>query len=160
MIGWVSVDSEAWGWVVCVGRVDGCCVCIVDVINVDGWVDALLILQGMILNQVAIIVVLAWNVRPSSLVLVVELIGGWESWSSWRTGRGGILWVRISRRIALIDVWSIGMAWKILIVGAIGSVQRPWILGGARRDICVVDSGNVWVLLEVVGFLGMRVQNA
>ena len=25
---------------------------------------------------------------------------------------------------------------------------------------CVGDSGNVWVLLEVVSFLGMRVQNA
>ena len=25
---------------------------------------------------------------------------------------------------------------------------------------CVGDSGNVWVLLEVVGFLGMRVENA
>ena len=25
---------------------------------------------------------------------------------------------------------------------------------------CVGDSGNVWVLLEVVSFLGMRMQNA
>ena len=34
------------------------------------------------------------------------------------------------------------------------------MLGGARRDSCVGDSGNVWVLLEVVGFLGMCMQNA
>ena len=47
-----------------------------DVIGVDRWVEALLVLQGMILNHVTIIVVLAWNVSPSSLVLVVGLIRG------------------------------------------------------------------------------------
>ena len=31
---------------------------------------------------------------------------------------------------------------------------------GQERHGCVGDSGNVWVLLEVVGFLGMHVQNA
>ena len=61
---------------VCVGCVDGWCVCIVDVIGVDRWVEALLVLQAMILNHVTIIVVLAWNVSPSSLVLVVSLIRG------------------------------------------------------------------------------------
>ena len=58
------------------GRVDGWCVFIVDVTSVDSWVEALLVLQGMILNHVSIIVVLAWNVRSSSLVLVVGLISG------------------------------------------------------------------------------------
>ena len=61
---------------VCVGRVDGWCVCIVDVIGVDRWMEALLVLEGMILNRVTIIVVLTWNVSSSSLVLVVGLIGG------------------------------------------------------------------------------------
>ena len=59
-----------------VERVDGRCVCIVDVTSVESWVEALLVLQGMILNHVSIIVVLAWNVRSSSLVLVVGLISG------------------------------------------------------------------------------------
>ena len=61
---------------VCVGYVDGWCVCIVDMISVDRWVEALLVLQGMILNHVTIIVVLAWNVSSSSLVLNFGLIGG------------------------------------------------------------------------------------
>ena len=135
MIGLVSVDSEAWGWVVCVGRVDGWCVCIVDVIGVDRWVEALLVLQGMILNHVTIIVVLAWNVSPSSLVLVVSLIRGWKWWLPWETGVSGILLVTISYRIALIDVGSIGRALRILTGEAIGGVRRPWMLGGARRDI-------------------------
>ena len=47
-----------------------------DVTSVESWVEALLVLQGMILNHVSIIVVLAWNVRSSSLVLVVGLISG------------------------------------------------------------------------------------
>ena len=47
-----------------------------DVIGVDRWVEALLVLQAMILNHVTIIVVLAWNVSSSSLVLVVSLIRG------------------------------------------------------------------------------------
>ena len=61
---------------VCCGRVDGWCVCIVDVGSVDKWMEALLVLEGMILNRVTIIVVLTWNVSSSSLVLVVGLIGG------------------------------------------------------------------------------------
>ena len=31
---------------------------------------------------------------------------------------------------------------------------------GQEGHSCVGDSGNVWVLLEVVGFLGMCMQNA
>ena len=31
---------------------------------------------------------------------------------------------------------------------------------GQEGHSCVNDSGNVWVLWEVVGFLGMHVQNA
>ena len=60
---------------VCVGRVDGWCVCIVDVGSIDKWMEALLVLEGMVLNHVTIIV-LTWNVSPSSLVLVVGLISG------------------------------------------------------------------------------------
>ena len=47
-----------------------------DVGSVDKWMEALLVLEGMILNRVTIIVVLTWNVSSSSLVLVVGLIGG------------------------------------------------------------------------------------
>ena len=60
---------------VCVGRVDGWCVCIVDVGSIDKWMEALLVLEGMVLNHVTKIVVLTWNVSPSSLVLV-GLISG------------------------------------------------------------------------------------
>ena len=31
---------------------------------------------------------------------------------------------------------------------------------GQEEHSCVNDSGNVWVLFQVVGFLGMRMQNA
>ena len=31
---------------------------------------------------------------------------------------------------------------------------------GQGEHSCVSDSGNVWMFLEVVGFLGTRVQNA
>ena len=47
-----------------------------DVGSVDKWMEALLVLEGMILNRVTIIVVLTWNVSSSSLVLVVGLIDG------------------------------------------------------------------------------------
>ena len=138
MTGLVSVDSEAWVWVVRVERVDGWCVCIVDVTSVESWVEALLVLQGMIFNHVSIIVVLAWNVRSSSLVLVVGLISGWEWWSSWGIGVGGIWRVKIAHSIMLIGVWSIGRALRILIVGAIGRVWWLWILGRGRRYIVVL----------------------
>ena len=39
MIGLVGVESDAGGWVVCVGHVDGWCVCIVDAIGVDRLVS-------------------------------------------------------------------------------------------------------------------------
>ena len=61
---------------VCVGRVDGWCVCILDVISVDKWMEGLLVLKGIILDHVTIIVVLDWNVSSSSSVLVVGLISG------------------------------------------------------------------------------------
>ena len=35
MIGLVRVESDTCRWMVCVGRVDGWCVCIVDAIGVD-----------------------------------------------------------------------------------------------------------------------------
>ena len=46
-----------------------------DVGSIDKWMEALLVLEGMVLNHVTIIV-LTWNVSPSSLVLVVGLISG------------------------------------------------------------------------------------
>ena len=35
MIGLVGVESDAGGWVVCVGHVDGWCLCAADAIGVD-----------------------------------------------------------------------------------------------------------------------------
>ena len=78
----------------------------------------------MILNHVIIIVMLAWDVRSSSLVSFVGVIGGLKRRSPSGIGMDGILWVRIFHSIMEIGMWSIERALRLLVGGEGG---KGWL---------------------------------
>ena len=88
----------------------------------------------MVLDHVTIIPVLNWDIRPSSLILVVGLMDRWEWWFPRVSSIDGILWVRISHSVMSFIVCFIRSMLRVLI----GYVQRLWVLRCVVRYIVVL----------------------
>ena len=86
------------------------------------------------LNDVTIIVLFIWDVRPSCLILVVGLMGRWEWWVSRGVRIYCVLWVTISHSVMPCIVRCIRSTFTVLG----GNVQRLWVLRCVVGYICFI----------------------